>query len=316
MISNSIKAAKDLHRRMGYPLGKLQSKVERQLQDLNGVSGPMRHVRRISFKARHLPEVIERKRKAEVFTRNLKPEIAEHAREFRQKGLTYFTDETDPQLRVELLKFHDDVITERSKTAVGAPTHPFFFVLEDPATDFTTDHILVRFALQDSIVQAVTACFGSVPVLTGICVNESRNVIIETKKQRASQQWHLDYSSDGDEFIAVWVYLTDVPSVAQGPLTIIPADVSRKARNKLHLGRIDDEEIEAAGLHDQIQPVLGPRATVFLVSTQRCYHMGSRCHPGEKRVMCQFLFSKSGDHKNFVKITTPVEEEKKLLICR
>lgn len=316
MISNSIKAAKDLHRRMGYPLGKLQSKVERRLQDLNAVGGPMRHVRRLSFKARHLPEVIERKRKAEKFVRGLKPEIAKHAREYRQKGLTYFTDQTDAQLRAELLKFYDEVITERSKTAVGAPTHPFFFVLEDPAADFTTDHILVRFALQDSIVQAVTACFGSVPILSGICVNESRNVVFENKKQRASTQWHLDYSSDGDEFIAVWVYLTDVLTVAQGPLTIVPADVSRKSRHKLHPGRIEDDEIAAAGLTDHIQPVLGPRGTVFLVSTQKCYHMGSRCHPGEKRVMCQFLFSKSGDHKNFVKITAPVPEEKKLLICR
>jgi len=314
MISNSTKVARNLHQRMGSPLGKLHSTVERRWNDFNGIAGPMRHVRRTSFQARHLPEVIERKKQAQKFIRQ-KPEISACAREYRQQGLTFITDHVDPQLMAELQKFYDEVITERSKTAVGSPTHPFFFSLEDSA-DFTTDHILVRFALQDSVVQAVTECFGSVPILTGISINESRYVKLETKKQRASQQWHLDYDYNGSEFIAVWVYLTPVPTVAQGPLTIIPADISRQARHKLHLGRIQDEEIEAAGLADQIKPVLGPQGTVFLVSTGECYHMGSRCHPGEKRVMCQFVFSKSGDHKNFIKITAPVEEDKKLLICR
>jgi len=316
MISNSIKVARNLHQRMGSPLGKLHSTVERRWNDFNGLAGPMRHVRRISFKARHLPEIIQRKTQAEKLTQGpLNPEIAARAREYREKGLSFITDLVDPQLLAELLRFYDEVVTERSKTAVGSSTHPFFFVLEE-AADFTTDHILVRFALQDSVVAAVTACFGSVPILTGICINESRHVKIETKKQRASQQWHLDYSSDGSEFIAVWVYLTPVPTVAQGPLTIIPADISRKSRHKLHLGRIQDEEIEAAGLADEIKPVLGPRGTVFMVSTGECYHMGSRCHPGENRVMCQFAFSKSGDHKNFVKITAPVPDEKKMVICR
>jgi hypothetical protein len=315
MISNGIQLAKNLHRRMGYPLGKLQSALERNWNDLNGVAGPMRHVRRLTFKARHLPEVMERKRKANDVLRDLKPGIAACAQEFREKGFAYITDQTDATLRAELLKFYEEVITERSKTAVGSPTHPFFFDLDEPG-DFATDHILLRFALQDSVVQAVTAAFGSVPILSSICINESRNVKIDTKKQRASQQWHLDYSQNGDEFIAVWVYLTDVPGLAQGPLTIIPADISREATRKLHLGRIEDEEITAAGLDPHVQQVVGPRATVFMVSTQRCYHMGSRVHPGEKRVMCQFVFSKSGDHQNFIKVTTPVDETRKLLICR
>jgi len=37
---------------------------------------------------------------------------------------------------------------------------------------------------------------------------------------------------------------------------------------------------------------------------------------GEKRVVAIFPFHKSADTDNYVKITTPVDEAKKLVICR
>jgi hypothetical protein len=166
------------------------------------------------------------------------------------------------------------------------------------------------------VLQAVSAHFGSVPFLYPISVQESRYVKIERKKQRASQQWHLDYTDVGDDAIGLWVYLTDVPTVAQGPLTILPIPASKKVKNSLFHGRIEDEQIEAAGLNDDVFPILGPKLSVFLVNTYKCYHMGSRCHEGQRRVVAIFPFMKSADTDEFVKITTPVSDHQRLVICR
>jgi hypothetical protein len=141
-------------------------------------------------------------------------------------------------------------------------------------------------------------------------------VKIEEKSLLASQQWHLDYSAVGDDQVSVWVYLTDVNSIAQGPLTYIPIPGSRKVKNDIFPRRIKDEEIEAAGLASEVEYALGPRSTVFLVNTHKCYHMGSRLEEGERRVVCIFSYAKSASEKNFVKIAAPVPESKKLLICR
>lgn len=315
MVTQSIRLAKDLHRRMGYPLGKLHGKVQRLAENLGGYGSPMRHVRRLAFKARNLGEVMERKRSARNFTRDLKPALAQHAEEFRRNGFSYFTDQIDPQLLAELMKYYDETVTKRSEAAKAVATHPFFFPLDDP-NDLATDNILVRFALQDSILQAVTAYYGSVPILKRINIVESRSVEVVSKKLRASRQWHLDYAQGGDDMVSIWVYLTDVKSTAQGPLTYIPIPGSRKVKNGIFPGRIEDEQIVADGLADQIKPILGPRSTVFLINTHKCYHMGSRLEEGERRVVCSIDYAKGQDIENFVKITTPLPESKKMLICR
>lgn len=300
---------------MGYPIGKAHYRVQMLVNDFKGYGSPMRHVRRIAYKVRNLGDVMKRERSARSFTQDLKPAIAARVRELQTRGFTYFTEEIDPRLLGELGKFYDEVLTKRSEVATPSPTHPFFFSLVQPE-DYTTDHILIRFALQDSIVRAVSAYFGSIPFLNTMGLQESRHVKIESKKMRASQQWHLDYTAGGGEAVSVWVYFTDVLTVDQGPLTFLPIPASRKVKNSFFPGRIEDEEIEAFGLTDQVEPILGPRLTVFLISTHKCYHMGSRVKQGEKRVVGIFPYYQAADADNFVKITTPVTETQKMLICR
>lgn len=315
MIKNSIQLAKDIHRKMGYPLGKVQYRVQQEVGNWKGFGSPMRHVRRVAFKVRNLGEVMERKRSAQNFTRDLKPSIAAHVQELKQKGFSYFTEEIDPQLLAELAKFYEEVLTKRSEVATASPSHPFFFSLIKPE-DYTTDHILIRFALQESILKAVSAYFGSVPFMNTLAIQESRKVKIEKKSLRASQQWHLDYTAGGDEAVSIWVYFTDVPTVDQGPLTFLPIEASRKVKNTFFPGRIEDEQIEEFGLTDQVVPILGPKMTVFLISTHKCYHMGSRLAEGNKRVVAVFPYLKAADAESFVKITTPVDDVQKLLIRR
>jgi hypothetical protein len=315
MSTSPVQLAKDLHRRMGYPLGKVHYGVESYFKKWGGYGSPLRHVRRISFKARNLKNVLERKRTAQTITRNLKPEIAARVKEFQEQGFAYISDLVDQPLLAELGTRCDEMIRTRSESAKSAASHPFFFPLTKPE-DYTTDNILLRFALHDSVMQIVSAHFGSVPFLYPISVQESRYVKIEKKKQRASQQWHLDYTDVGDDAIALWVYLTDVPTIDQGPLTILPIPSSKKVKNSFFHGRIEDEQIEAAGLNPEIHPILGPKLSVFLVNTYKCYHMGSRCKEGNRRVVAIFPFMKSADADNFVKITAPVTDAQKLVVRR
>lgn len=306
---------KGVHGRLGYPLGKIHYKTQMILEKLKESGTPLRHVRRIAYKTMNPGEIWRRRMLARDFTRNLKPSIAARARELGEKGFTYFTDEVDPQLSQELIAYYDDVISKRSAMAKSSPTHPFFFNLSIPE-EFTTDNVLVRFALQDSILQAVTAYFGCVPVLSGIHVTESRSVTIDSERKRASQQWHMDYSAGGDDEVSVWVHMTDVNSLDHGPFTYIPISESRKVKNDFFPRRIRDEEIVNAGLANEVKHAFGPRSTVFIMNSLKIYHMGSRLAPGNKRVVYYFTYAKSGKYRDFVKITTPVSQSKRMLICR
>ncbi|MEI9897786.1 MAG: hypothetical protein WDN28_28995 [Chthoniobacter sp.] len=315
MIKNSIQLAKDLHRKMGYPLGKVHYRMQLVANGFKGYGSPIRHVRRVAYKVRNLEDVMARRKAARGVTQDLPPGIATRVRELREKGFAYFTEQVDPQLLAELGKFYDEVLTRRSAVATPSPTHPFFFSLIEPE-DYATDHIMMRFAMQKSILQAVSAYFGSVPLLNPVGIQESRPVKIVSKKMRASQQWHLDYTAGGDEAVSVWVYFTDVNSVDQGPLTYLPIAATRKVKNTFFPGRIEDEQIEEFGLTKDVEPILGSRLTVFLISTHKCYHMGSRVKEGNKRVVGIFPFYKAADVDDFVKITSPVDETQKMLICR
>lgn len=315
MISKTVQLARDLHKTLGYPFGKIHYRMTLLGGALAHHNSPLRHVRKYYNRGRHLKEVLERRRNARNFIGNLAPGIAHRAEEFRKNGFTYFTEQIDPQLLAELMRYYDEVISKRSATATAPEHHPFFFPLTDDK-DFTTDNILVRFALQDSVIQAVTAFFGCVPFLSGIYINESRHVKIKKKSQLASQQWHLDFSASGDELVSLWVYLTPVESLDQGPFTYLPTPASRKVKSGIFPRRVEDEEIEAAGLGEQIEHAMGPRSTTFFVDTLRCYHMGSRVAPGEKRVACMFTYAKPATEQSFVKVTDAIPENKRLVLCR
>ena len=314
MTANVIlRSLQTIHRRMGYPLGKIHYKIQGIRQQLKESGSPTRYVRGIVYRIINLREGVTRRIRAGTLTKNLNPAIVGHVKELGEEGFSYFTEQIDPKLMQELNTYYDEVISKRSATATSYESHPFFFPLIRQE-DLTTDNILVRFALQDSITQALTAHFGSVPYLSGIYVTESRSV--ETVGLLGSQQWHLDYSWWNSDQVFLWVYLTDVNSLDQGPFTFIPIPGSRKVKNDFFPRRIQDEEIEAAGLTSQIKNAFGARSTAFFINSYKCYHMGSRLAKGEKRVAYMISYTKPAKEQNLIKITTPVPEHKKLLVSR
>ncbi len=146
----------------------------------------------------------------------------------------------------------------------------------DPST-LTLDSAVVRLALREDLLSAVTTYLRIVPFLTSIQVFHS-DVVDDVPT--SSQLYHCD----GDDVtqVKVFVYCSDVDQ-ASGPLTVLDAastsTVQRWTRYRYRQRITDDQVRDVAGAGDS-QPVLGPAGTTVLVDTSRCFHFGSRVAPG------------------------------------
>lgn len=156
----------------------------------------------------------------------------------------------------------------------------FFTQLTDKQ-DLTVDSIWVRFALQPGVQKLVSAYFdNSVPYLCDVGLLLSTGT--EEDKWSESQLWHLDYADS--RTIKLWVYLSDVTDVENGPFTYIPVEPSRNVPNSFFPGRVSDETMEKQGLTSSFCQVYGRKQKVFYIDTSRCYHLGSRLRPGQHRL--------------------------------
>jgi hypothetical protein len=148
-----------------------------------------------------------------------------------------------------------------------------------PPESLSLHSSVVRLALDDEVVAAVSAYLGVVPVLNTVDVWHSRPVGGEP---RSSQLFHLD-NADVSQ-VKVFVHCTDVPE-SSGPLSVLDAARSRRLAKKsgyrIGDGRISDERV-ADILGDAAEPVrlTGPVGTVHFVDTSRCFHFGSRVQAG------------------------------------
>ena len=146
----------------------------------------------------------------------------------------------------------------------------------DPA-EVTADSALMRFALRDDVIAAVSRYLGIVPRLSAISVLHSDTV---ESAPKSSQLHHCD----GDDVtqVKVFVYCTDVDR-RSGPLTVLSADRSakvRKAAGYVYRDRLTDAHVEAVLGPGTEHPILGPAGTAAFVDTSRCFHFGSRVEPG------------------------------------
>ena len=136
----------------------------------------------------------------------------------------------------------------------------------------------VAFALQPTLLAVLGATFGEVPQLDSVLLTFSE---YSPQPLAFSQLWHRDY--DDTRVIKLFAYLTDVDSLADGPLTFIPGPASDAAGFQWRSHR-PDAEIPAAALASRIA-IVAPRLSVFMVETSRCLHMGSRLAEGGKRLL-------------------------------
>jgi hypothetical protein len=142
-----------------------------------------------------------------------------------------------------------------------------------------TDNPFVRFALQPNVLAAVGRALGELPQLDDVLLTLSRPTDAPLSY---SQLWHLDH--DDVRTIKVFVYLTDVADLGDGPFTFLPGPASDRFGFSVKSHRRDDAILRRAR-PEEIVSVTAPRLSTFAVETSRCLHMGSRVKPGHSRLL-------------------------------
>jgi hypothetical protein len=161
---------------------------------------------------------------------------------------------------------------EKTGTPATASRKRFLVPVQDPAA-VTLDSAVMRFALREDVLNAVSRYLGVVPFLSTISVLFSDVV----KGAPTSSQLH---HCDGDDVtqVKVFVYCSDVDP-GSGPLTLLPADDSLRVRRSVgyqYRQRLTDEQVAGVVGTGREVPILGPAGTAVFVDTSRCFHYGSR----------------------------------------
>ena len=162
--------------------------------------------------------------------------------------------------------------SERHGLPATASRKRFLVPVQDPAT-ITLDSAVMRFALREDVLNAVSRYLGVVPFLSTISVLFSDVV----EGAPTSSQLH---HCDGDDVtqVKVFVYCSDVDP-RSGPLTLLPADDSQRVRRSVgyhYRQRLTDEQVAGVVGSGREVPILGPSGTSVFVDTSRCFHYGSR----------------------------------------
>ena len=181
------------------------------------------------------------------------------------------------------------------------------------ASTLSLDSAVLRFALRDDVLSAVTQYLGVVPFLTAIQVFHSDAV---SELPTSSQLYHCD----GDDMtqVKVFVYCSDVDA-ASGPLTVLDAqttDIVQRRTGYCYRNRLSDEQVVAVTGSAGGYAILGPAGTTAFVDTSRCFHFGSRVSPeapARLAVMIQyqtpysFMVPTAAQHElPFLRLLTPV----------
>ena len=151
---------------------------------------------------------------------------------------------------------------------------------DDANKNLPTSHPLVNFALQEEILQIVSAYLGEPAFLEYAILTYSEHTPPPFK---VSQLWHVD--RDHRRMVKLFVYLTDVNDLTSGPFTFLEKGKSEKVRGGFVKRHLNDETMNLFINSDEIIQMFGSKGSTFLVDTSRCYHMGSRVQQGASRLM-------------------------------
>jgi hypothetical protein len=168
-------------------------------------------------------------------------------------------------------------------TGTASRNHKKFWdrLLDEDMVDgrLAVENPFVRFAMQPRVVGVVSKVLGQVPKLDYVLLTLSH---ASDEPLSYSQLWHRDH--DDVRVIKLFVYLTDVATQDDGPFTFIAGPASDRCGFSLHSHRGDDEIFQRIQ-RDEVQAMIAPRLSVFMVETSRCLHMGSRMAQGHQRLL-------------------------------
>ncbi|MEX0803115.1 MAG: hypothetical protein WD688_07350 [Candidatus Binatia bacterium] len=202
----------------------------------------------------------------------------------RDRGYATVGPDTLPGTR-EALDTARAIIEDRRKTGWKSRRNNPFYQCERPE-DLVNYPALMEFALSDTVLQIVSDYYGMVPQMKeiGIWLTPPQT------HQFSSQLFHLDKP----EAQLVKLFLNiDTNDDNSGPLTFLPANISRKVRQKTRYeaiyflgdGRLTDDTVfSICSPTDQV--VLGGESgTGGFADTSNCFHFGSRCRTGERKML-------------------------------
>ena len=177
------------------------------------------------------------------------------------------------------------LFSERQGPDTSSAPKPFYSNLMDEH-DLVSNPEILEFALDDQIIEIVTDYLGALPRLSALGLQYSP--VNETTV--SSQMFHLD----GDDFhqVKCFINILDV-GPEDGPLSLIPADTSKRVRTALRhgwrAGRLTDEEVFGECDEDELVAVTGLAGSGALLDTSACLHFGSRARRQPRlTLMCQY----------------------------
>lgn len=262
--------------------------ISRVIWQLN--RSPLRRLIKSLVRVANIGAVRRRVALAQAIPRD--SELDSLVEKLRVDGFCILTDHIDKQLlaamanRAREKMVHADSAAQRQTQT----SKPFWVRLLDDEMEggkLRMSSPYVRFAVQPLVVQIVSRVLGQVPRLDYVLLTLSQ---FSTRSFEKSQLWHLDH--DDLQVIKLFVYLTDVQDLNDGPFTFIPAPALRSLGYSLRSHRADDE-IFGKGLVTpaDVKSLTAPALSVFMVDTARCLHMGSRLSQGHQRLLYTATFT-------------------------
>lgn len=213
---------------------------------------------------------------------------AEMAEQLNREGYVIVTEAVTPfllQLDVAAVELHERA---RSRGVMQESNHKGFWtrLLDEEMQNgkLSTDNAFVAFALQPAVLSILSRAYGELPYLDYVLLTLFRDT---GKELSFSQLWHRDH--DDTRTIKLFVYLTEVASHDDGPFTFIPGPASDRFGFSLH-SQTPDEVVSRRVSSDEVQSLIRPKLSVFIVETSRCLRMGSRLSPGHERLLYTATF--------------------------
>lgn len=250
---------------------------------------PLRYMVRGSVNILH-PQIKLKRRRAIVSfkaSRKIQPKLTV----LRNQGLVGVDDLISGEQLRELEGFSKDKLKRKEEisTKQTNSSKKFWVRLSDEdysAADLDSEHPLLKFALQESILELAAQYLGEAPFLNYVLLTASD---FNDGPFEKSQLWHLD--QDDTKMVKLFVYLSDVTQIEDGPFTFFDRKTSSKIKNKFFKQHLTDQFVARWVDTNKKRHLLGPSLTTFMADTSRCYHMGSRISPHHQRLMYTALYT-------------------------
>lgn len=210
-------------------------------------------------------------------------------KQLKKDGFCKIDALTDDEQLSELAAHSQALLRQKDHVESENKSKKFWIRLSDidkHKNPLSTSNPLVKFAIQPQILSMVSSYFGEAAYLRYAILTYSQFTEADYSK---SQLWH--YDRDDVKMLKIFVYLSDVEQIEDGPFTFIRKQNSKKIPNTFFLSHLEDEKVYSHLPKTEIKNIYGTRLSAFAVDTSKCYHMGSRIYKGHSRLLYTALFT-------------------------